>query len=177
MTGTVYSVPPIPPDAEHTTYVDAGAISIGVEYRLLDDAGLAANYQGEQMDEIREAVGDGVVIDDNGVSLHVLGTQDGHEYLRFDLFDGEPHYHYIEPSGERQTIVDFDRVALGPMLPWALDQIRHRLAPMLEHAGGHALVPQLDAKRIEASLQEVEKLAHEAEAALAAGTHMGRGKE
>ena len=95
----------------------------------------------------------------------------------FDLFDGEPHYHYIEPSGERQTIVDFDRVALGPMLPWALDQIRHRLAPMLEHAGGHALVPQLDAKRIEASLQEVEKLAREAEAALAAGTDRRRGKE
>ncbi len=57
MTGTVYTVPPIPPDAEHTTWVEAGAIRVGVEYRLLDDAELAANYAGEQMDEIQEATG------------------------------------------------------------------------------------------------------------------------
>ncbi len=168
MTGTVYTVPPIPPDAEHTTYVDAGAISIGVEYRLLDDAELANNYEGEQMDEIQDAL-DGNAVEDNGVSLHVVGTRDGHEYLRFDLFEREPHYHYIVRSGEKQTIVDYDRVALGPMLPWALDQIRHRLVPMLEHAGGQALVSKLDPGRIEASLVEVEKLARDAEAALAAG--------
>ncbi len=167
MTGTVYSVPPIPPDAEHTTYVDAGAISIGVECRLLDGAELASHYEGEQMDEIQDALA-GATVADNGVSLHVVGSQDGHEYLRFDLFAKEPHYHYIERSGERQTIVDFDRVAMGPMLPWALDQIRYRLGPMLEHAGGDALVSKLDASRIESSLVEVEKLALEAEAALAA---------
>ncbi len=166
MTGTIYTVPPIPPDAEHTTWVDAGAISIGVEYRLLDDTELAANYEGEQMDEIQAATG-GNAVEDNGVSLHVVGTEDGHEYLRFDLFEQEPHYHYIEPSGEKQTIIEYDRVALGPMLPWALDQIRHRLVPMLEHAGGEALVPKLDASRIEASLVEVEKLARDAEATLA----------
>ena len=168
MTGTVYSVPPIPPDAEHTRYVDAGAISIGVEYRLLDDAELAANYQGKEMDEIQEATG-GDAVEDNGVSLHVVGSEDGHEYLRFDLFEHEPHYHYIDRGGETQRIIDYDRVALGPMLPWALEQIRHHLAPMLEHAGGAALIPKLNAKRIETSLREVEKLALEAEAALAAG--------
>jgi len=168
MTGTVYTVPPIPPDAQHTTWVEAGAITIGVEYRLLDDAELAANYQGEQMDEIQAAL-DGNVVQDNGVSLHVAGAADGHEYLRFDLFEAEPHYHYIEPSGERQTIVDYDRVALGPMLPWALEQIRSRLAPMLVFAGGEALVDELEPGRVERSLVEVEKLAREAEAALKAG--------
>ena len=167
MTGTVYTVPPIPPDEEHTTWVDAGSVSIGVEYRLLDDAELAANYRGEQMDEIQAATG-GQQTQDNGVSLHVAGAEDGHEYLRFDLFEQEPHYHYIEPSGEKQTIVDYDRVALGPMLPWALGQIRNQLVPMLRFAGGEALIPKLDAKRIAASLAEVEKLAHEAEGALAA---------
>ena len=172
MIGTVYTVPPIPPDPEHTTYVDAGAISIGVEYRLLDDAELAANYQGEQMDEIQDAL-DGDAVEDNGVSLHVVGAEDGHEYLRFDLFEQGPHYHYIEKSGEKQTIVDYDRVAMGPMLPWALEQIRTRLVPMLEHAGGEALVPKLEPSRIHASLVEVEKLAQEAEAALAAGKTKG----
>ena len=166
MTGTVYTVPPIPPDAEHTTWVAAGALSIGVEYRLLDDAELAANYQGEQMEEIQQATA-GNAIEDNGVSLHVAGSDDGHEYLRFDLFEQEPHYHYIEPAGDKQTIVDYDRVALGPMLPWALSQIRDRLGPMLSFAGGEALVPRLDAAVIEASLIEVEKLAHRAEEALA----------
>ncbi len=168
MTGTVYTVPPIPPDAEHTTWVDAGAIKVGVEYRILDDAELAANYQGEQMDEIQAATG-GKAVEDNGVSLHVAGSEDGHEYLRFDLFEQGPHYHYIERSGEKQTIVDYDAVALGPMLPWALSQIRTRLGPMLSFAGGEALVAKLDRGRIEAALAEVEKLAREAEAALAAG--------
>jgi hypothetical protein len=168
MTGTVYTVPPIPPDPEHTTYVEAGAIRIGVEHRLLDDAELAQNYEGEAMDEIQAATG-GQAVEDNGVSLHVVGCEDDHEYLRFDLFEQGPHYHYIEPSGEKQTIVDYDRVAMGPMLPWALDQIRNRLPEMLLFAGGEALVSALDADRIEASLAEVEKLAREAEAVLAAG--------
>lgn len=168
MTGTVYTVPPIPPDADHTTWVEAGAITIGVEYRLLDDAELAANYEGAQMDEIQDATG-GQAVQDNGVSLHVTATEGGHEYLRFDLFEGEPHYHYIEPSGEKQTILEYDRVALGPMLPWALGQIRTRLPEMLAFAGGEALVAELEPARIEASLVEVEKLAREAEAALAAG--------
>ena len=30
MTGTTYSVPPISPDEAHTTYVDAGALRIGL---------------------------------------------------------------------------------------------------------------------------------------------------
>jgi hypothetical protein len=168
MTGTVYTIPPIPPDPDHTTYVDAGAIRIGVEYRLLDDAELAQNYQGEAMDEIQAATG-GKAIEDNGVSLHVVGCEDDHEYLRFDLFEQEPHYHYIDLSGEKQTIVDYDRVAMGPMLPWALEQIRSRLPEMLLFAGGEALLSALDAGRIDASLAEVEKLAREAEAVLAAG--------
>ena len=105
MTGTVYSVPPIPPDAEHTTYVDAGALRFGVEYRLLDEAELAQNYAGEAMDEIQTAL-QGNTVQDNGVSIHVVAVSDGHEYLRFDCFRDGPHYHYIEPSGEKQTIVD-----------------------------------------------------------------------
>jgi hypothetical protein len=165
MTGTVYTVPPIPPDPEHTTYVDAGAIRLGVEFRLLDEAELEANYQGAEMDEIKDAL-DGNAVEDNGVSIHVVGTGDDHEYLRFDMFEQEPHYHYIEPSGESQRIVDFDRVAHGEMLPWTLDQIRTRLSTMLEHAGGAALVSKLDSARIEASLGEVEKLALDAQHAL-----------
>ena len=167
MPGTVYTVPPIPPDPEHTSYVDAGTLRFGVEWRLLDNAGLAANYEGEAMDEIQANM-KAPTIEDNGVSIHVVATRDGHEYLRFDCFREGPHYHYIEPSGEKQTIVDFDPVAHGDMLPWALKQLSERLAPMLEHSGGGALIPDLDPEAIELALDRVAKLAREAEAALAA---------
>lgn len=172
MTGTTYSVPPIPPDPEHTTWVPAGGLSIGVEYRHLDDAEIEANYAGQALEEIRDAVKDRV-LQDNGVSIHVAGAHDGHEYLRFDLFEQDPHYHYIEPSGERQTIVQYDRVANGEMLPWALHQLRHRLAPMLERAGGVELLAKLDRDEIDAGLARVEALAREAQGELARGRRAG----
>lgn len=162
MTGIVYTVAPIPPDPEHTTWVEAGALRIGVEYRVLDDAELESNYEGRDMQEIRAAQGDRT-IQDNGVSIHVAGAQDGHEYLRFDMFEQDPHYHYIEPSGERQTVVQFDRVAMGEMLPWTLGQLRHRLPQMLERAGGEGLVPKLDGTRLEAGIAKVEQLARAAQ--------------
>lgn len=165
MTGTVYTVAPIPPDPEHTTLVPAGVLSFGVEYRLLDDAELAANYTGQDMEEI-QAHTEGQLVQDNGVSIHVMGRQDNHEYLRFDMFEQDPHYHYIEPSGEKQTIVQYDRVAMGEMLPWTLNQIRTRLPEMLSFAGGSHLIEELDAQRIDAALQQVQKLALEAQATL-----------
>lgn len=167
MTGIVYSVAPIPPDPEHTTWIEAGALRFGVEFRQLDDAELAANYEGREMQEIRAALQDRTV-QDNGVSIHVAGAEDGHEYLRFDLFEQDPHYHYIEPSGERQTVVQFDRVAMGEMLPWALGQLRHRLPQMLERAGGKALVPRLDRARLDAGIARVETLARAAQARIRA---------
>ncbi len=168
MTGIVYTVPPIPPDPEHTTWVEAGGLRIGVEYRLLDQAELEANYQGRDMEEIRAALQDRTV-QDNGVSIHVAGAEDGHEYLRFDLFEQDPHYHYIEPSGERQTVVQYDRVALGEMLPWAMGRLRHRLPQMLERAGGQELVAKLDHERLESGLARVEEIARSAQASLRRG--------
>ena len=165
MTGTVYTVAPIPPDAERTTYVEAGALRFGIEFRLLDDAELAANYEGEDMDEI-QANTKGEPIQDNGVSIHLMGSRDNREYLRFDMFEQDPHYHYIEPSGEKQTIVQYDRVAMGDMLPWTLNQLRTRLPEMLAFAGGAGLIAELDPQLIDVSLREVQKLALEAQASL-----------
>ena len=92
MAETVYTIAPIPPDPAHTTYVDAGSGSGGIEDRLLDDAELAANYQGADMEKIREALRDKQVeqVEDNGISIHVVAIADGHEYLRFDFFESGP---------------------------------------------------------------------------------------
>ena len=165
MPGTVYTVPPIPPDPDNTTWVEGGGLRIGVEYRLLDEAELEANYEGKAMEEVQANIQGAV--DDDGVSLHVTSVRDGHEYLRFDCFQTGPHYHYIEPSGEKQTIVDFDPAAMGEMLPWALNQLRERLSPMLEYAGGADLLPELDPTAVAGALPEVERLARAAEKALA----------
>jgi hypothetical protein len=48
---------------------------------------------------------------DEGVTIHVFDASDGHEYLRFDVFDDEPHYHYIHRTvGDTvvNNVIDFD---------------------------------------------------------------------
>ena len=53
---------------------------------------------------------------DEGVSLHVIDASDAHEYLRFDMFDDEPHYHYIHKPDDGSivnNVIDFDVPALA----------------------------------------------------------------
>ena len=77
----------IPPLDEHLQKFTAGAISIGVEYRVLTD-------------DIIKAMGLTAVegmqnLNDSGVSLHVFAkAADGDlERLRFDCFEDDPHFH------------------------------------------------------------------------------------
>jgi hypothetical protein len=163
--GVVYGIPPQPPDAANTRYLPAGAVTIGVEYRTVDPEALVATYEHdpEQLRELLERSPAGGFTDE-GVSLHVCGTDDGHEYLRFDVFDDEPHYHYVHAGSEVvNNVVAFDEVAHGDMLTWALGCIRDRLPAMLEHAGGGHLVPQLDHALVGRVVDEVAVLAADAQ--------------
>jgi hypothetical protein len=166
----VYNIPPQPPDAAHTRWIAAGAITIGVEYRDVTPEALEATYADnpEQLAEMLARSPDGGFADE-GVSLHVNGTADGHEYLRFDVFDGEPHYHYVHrvPEGTDPVnqVCDYDVNAHGDMLTWALDCIRTRLPQMLPHAGGADLLTLIDQAELEAALAEVTDLATAAQAA------------
>ena len=168
--GKVYNIPPQPPDAAHTRWIPAGVITIGVEYRDVTPEALEATYadNAEQLAEMLAKSPDGGFADE-GVSLHVNGTADGHEYLRFDVFDGEPHYHYVHrvPEGAEPVnqVCDYDVNAHGDMLTWALECIRTRLPQMLPHAGGGELVPQIGAAELEAALAEVGGLATAAQSA------------
>lgn len=108
--------PPLPPEPEHTTYVDAGPVSVGVEYRVVDVPKLT----------------------DRGFSLHVCDRATGAEYLRFDLFEDEPHYHYIRPGRENRVVL-YDANACGPMFDWAVTCLRERLPAMLRYAGADEL--------------------------------------
>jgi hypothetical protein len=170
MIGKVYNIPPQPPATEDTRYLPAGAITFGIEYRDVDPESLAATYADDaaQLAELEDKSPEGG-FSDEGVSIHVCGTDDGHEYVRFDVFDDEPHYHYIHrtPNGAEgvNNVIDFDTTAHGEMLPWAIERLRTRLPAMLTEAEGGHLVPQLDADLIGRVIDEVQRIAEQAQKA------------
>jgi hypothetical protein len=158
---TRYSVMPIPPVEEHTTWFDAGPIRIGVEYRLLTDAIAAAS-------ELAAAGGDerGTIegLDDRGVALHVCAEQDGEwrEFLRFDCFAEDPHYHYVSWRAHTNEMLHLDPCAEGDPLAWALERLRTRLPQMLTRAGAPEVAARLDVGALEYALPRVAHAAHRA---------------
>jgi len=161
--GKVYGIPPQPPVEEHTRSFPAGAVSFGVEYRDLDPVSLEATYRDNpaHLDELRARSPDGG-FSDEGVTIHVFDARDGHEYLRFDVFDDEPHYHYIHRTVDDvvvNNVVDFDVIAGGDMFAWAFERLRTRLRSMLEQAGGGDLAARLDTELIDGVLVDVEACA------------------
>jgi hypothetical protein len=169
MIGKVYSIPPQPPVAERTRDFPAGAVTLGVEYRDVDPEALRATYAGSEahLAEFEERSPEGGFFD-TGVSIHVCATDDGYEYLRFDCFDDEPHYHYIHRTSDDSVVnqvIDFDAVAGGDMLTWALERIRTRLPEMLTAAGGAAVAARVDQSAVDAALERVRAAAEVARAA------------
>jgi hypothetical protein len=161
--GTVYKVQPQPWEEADTRWVEAGPVRFGVEWRDVDPAALLATY-GEgtaDMAEIIERSPEGGFYD-RGVSIHVCATDSGHEYLRFDVFDDDPHYHYVDTSGESNRVVGFDSVAAGDMLPWVIDRLRTRLPTMLAGADAAdvaAAVSAADQSQLGVAVDTVEQLA------------------
>jgi hypothetical protein len=161
MIGKVYAMSPQPPVEEDTRYFPAGNVTLGIEYRSLDPGGLVETYKHDpaQLAELLEKSPEGGFTDE-GLSLHVCGTDDGHEYVRFDVFAGEPHYHYNHPGPEIvNNVIDFDVAAHGDMLPWALECLRSRLPEMLAEAGGASLVAGLDPDAIGRVVDQLEGIA------------------
>ena len=146
-----YRTLPVPAFEERTTRFVAGAVTIGVEYRLLDERTILEFYGPDaraKFDNVAPA-GMGDVVEEDGPCVHVFGTDDGLEYLRFDCFDDAPHYHYLDPHEPRNVVVEYDAVADGPILDWAFDVVRTRLAPMLAEAGARDLADRVDQREVE----------------------------
>jgi len=160
---TRYDKMPIPPIAEHTEYFSAGIICIGVEYRVLNDVAVAAiratlELRGIDGDPLRS------LELDSGVSLHIFGGsgEQAREYLRFDCFIEEPHYHYVGWSSKSNEVLQIDPVADGDALAWALERVRTRLPQMLMRAGAADIAAQVDPLLIEAILPRVTETAYRA---------------
>jgi hypothetical protein len=175
MIGKVYNIPPQPPAPQNTRYLPAGALTFGIEYRDVDPESLTATYEKDpaQLAELEEKSPEGGFTDE-GVSIHVCGSDDGHEYVRFDVFDDEPHYHYIHrtPNGADvvNNVIDFDTAAHGEMLPWAIECLRTRLPAMLTEAEGDHLIPLLDSALVGRVVDEVQRIAEQAQQARRAKT-------
>src|ERR1700738_3394318 len=68
---------------------------------------------------------------DFGASLHVYGAEDGLEHLRFDCFEDQPHYHYIDPDEKANVIVRLDDIAEDDPIDWTTSRLRTRLPAIL----------------------------------------------
>jgi hypothetical protein len=118
---------------EHEAKVAAGPITFVVQHRTVAQDGFEAG----------------------GPTVRILGGADDHEYLRFDMFNKDPHYHYEPPAGEERIIM-IDTVAEGDAVTWGITRIRERLLPMLVAAGGQDLADALDEPTLAAAADEVE---------------------
>ncbi|HVH18282.1 MAG TPA: hypothetical protein VNF72_08285, partial [Myxococcota bacterium] len=104
-------------------------------------------------------------LDDRGVSLHTCSPGDGatsQEFLRFDCFDEDPHYHYISWRGMSNEMIHLDPIADGDPLAWALERIRTRLPQMLARAGAGDVAAHVDPAEIERALPRVAEAAYRA---------------
>jgi hypothetical protein len=152
--GNRYDVLPIPMVAEHCHSVDAGAVRLVVESRALTNAILEDTYAGIDMPHTE------VAFDDHGASLHVCGAEDGLEHLRFDCFEHEPHYHYIEHGLGGNVVVRIDEVAVGDPIAFTLRCVREHLPEMLDNAGQPELAARTraDMASVHAALDTVGEL-------------------
>jgi hypothetical protein len=152
--GTRYELLPIPMVTEHCIPVAAGAVQLVVESRRLTNQILDETYQGDTRAEAD------VAFDDFGASLHVCGTTDGLEHLRFDCFEHEPHYHYIEQAAGANTVVRIDELAVGDPIEFSLACVEQRLPDMLRNCGVDALADEVAGQldQIRAAVGEVREL-------------------
>ncbi len=150
--GNRYRRLPIPMVAEACIPVDAGAVQFVVESRRLTDDIIKGVFD--------DVVDTGITFDDHGATLHVCGTEDGLEYLRFDCFENEPHYHYIEPSNGVNTVVRIDELAVGDPVEFSLGCVGHHLADMLRHCGAADLADEVDGQPdvVDTAMAEVREL-------------------
>lgn len=164
--GERYPILPIPWIPEHTELIPAGVLTIGVGYRVLDEA-IAKSYL-DEVGYVRDDAAGGERTyggRDAGVCIHVLGPPrpgseaaargDLVEYLRLDCFDEEPHYHYVYNDERAQDRVFMDPTLDGDPMEWALERLRTRMPEVLRKVGAPELAEQVDPAAIEAALPEI----------------------
>ncbi|HEY6622239.1 MAG TPA: hypothetical protein VIX85_00270 [Acidimicrobiales bacterium] len=161
--GISFRIMPIPPVDEHCVPVEAGPATFVIESRLLTN---------EVLGSLPESSVDasGTVYDDFGATVHVCDAADSVEYLRFDCFESEPHYHYINPSEGENLICRIDEVAEGDPIAWTVGRLRDRLPEMLDLAGAHQLSARVreHQDQVAPAIERVAELLRQAQTTAAA---------
>lgn len=160
-------VMPAKPVVSQTELIEVGPLAFGVEYRIVSDALAGINYgrrkgvPGEPSVEHEKRASSRF---DSGVSLHVFDNRDEvrQEYLRFDCFSEDPHYHYIDHGAASNQLRGIDPAAVGDPLEWALECVRSRLPQMLARAGATDLAGTIDQKLLTAAIPAVAAAAYHA---------------
>jgi hypothetical protein len=147
---------PIPMVTEHCIPVDAGAVQLVVESRKLTNEIIEGAFH--------DVVDASIPFDDFGATLHVCGTADGLEYLRFDCFENEPHYHYIEQATGANTVVRIDELAVGDPIDFSLACVEHHLPDMLRHCGVAGMADEVAGQpdKVNTAVAEVRELMRKA---------------
>lgn len=141
--GIAFDVMPVPVVPDHCVSVDAGPIRFTIESRVLTNDLMMRGLTDAGMATPDPAYVATLALDDSGMSLHVFGAADGLEHLRFDCFESEPHYHYIDNGRHVNTVVRIDNVAEPDPVGWVIARIERRLPQMLDHAGAPALADEV----------------------------------
>jgi len=138
--GQTFTFMPIPMIERNAEWFDAGPVSFAVEVRVL--AGMD------------EAAGAGA----GGGTIHVFSPDHEVEWVRFDCFDDEPHYHYLDQRAKTNTVWTFDDAVNGPMAPWAVSALRRNLPAILRCAGADGLAEAVERSGVDpAVLDRVEE--------------------
>jgi hypothetical protein len=133
----------IPILEHHARWFEAGPVTIAVEARAL----------GESRERMVR-----------GPSIHVFSADRSKEYLRFDMFGRELHYHYILDDLQHNIVWGYDPDANGPMLDWVIVSLRERLLAMLRRAGVNELAEKIERNGWDTSvLAAVEQAARDAD--------------
>lgn len=152
--GRSYDVMPIAMIPEHCVEVPAGPLTFVVESRNLSDEAINLNAVDRGRPDQTYDSG----IDDAGACVHVLGAADDLEWLRFDCFDNEPHYHYVRNDSQSNQVIRFDQFAEGDPEEWTLQRLRSNLPAMLRYAGAEALADEVAATDLSGYVDQVAAL-------------------
>jgi hypothetical protein len=153
--GYRFDTDPIPPVPAFTQYIDAEPLTIAVEARQLTDDLIADAYKDdpEGLAALMKVRGDNAPAD-KGIAIHIIEKGTDKEFVRFDMFFGDPHYHYLFKTGGTVSI-PFDVNAHGDIFVWALGCIQGRLPDMLKYAGADDLALRLNHETLQQAVPEV----------------------
>jgi hypothetical protein len=126
-----------------------------VEKALRDS--IPTEMAGLEASGLRFAVDYRTTAHDRGPSLRVLGDVDGKEVqlLRFDCFEGEPHFHY-DPEGKNNRIF-LNKARVTDPIAWTIEYLEGNFASLVRIAGYSRLADTLNEGALNAALPGVEK--------------------